>query len=421
MPGGYFPERKAAHQAAQTAMSTRNTGMEFIQALEELEAEKGIDKGTLLDAVKTALVSAYKRHYGNGCEARVEIDPASGEIKVISQRSVVSEYSDDVDPCSEILLEDARAIKPDIQVGEILEEEVPPEDFGRISAQTAKQVVVQRIREAERGLIYDKYAGRENELLTAVVHRLERGDVFVEVDRAEGVIPAKETVPGERYGPGDRIKVYVREVKKTNKGAQIVVSRACPGLIKKLFELEVPEIVSGIVEVKSIAREAGARTKIAVASTDKNVDPVGACVGPKGTRIERVVDELNGEKIDVIPWSSDPIEFIANALRPAKVLMVQINEADKAAKVIVPDYQLSLAIGKEGQNARLAAKLTGWKIDIKSKSQSEQEAFGSEFAEQTEDAEEEPVRNEFDVIDALNDEEAVEEAEEDLILDTQQS
>ncbi|MEG2203447.1 MAG: transcription termination factor NusA, partial [Christensenellaceae bacterium] len=263
----------------------------------------------------------------------------------------------------------------------------------------------------------------------AIIHRVERGNVFVELGRAEGIIPVSETVYTEKYNVNERMKVYVLEVKKTNKGPQIVVSRTHPALIKRLFELEVPEIRQNIVQIKSIAREAGARTKIAVWSDENDIDPVGACVGHKGTRIERVVEELNGEKIDVVPWNADPIEFIANALRPAKVVMVQINEDEKAAKVIVPDYQLSLAIGKEGQNARLAAKLTGWKIDIKSQSQTEKEVFGDDFAnadasvdrpENFDQEDEEYYEDdEFDVIEQLNEEEEVENIEEEIIEETE--
>ena len=289
-----------------------------------------------------------------------------------------------------------------------------PKDFGRIAAQTAKQVVVQRIREAERGIIFDQYAEKENEVLTAIVHRVERGNVYVEMGRAEGIIPVSETVYTEQYNINDRLKVYVLEVKKTNKGPQIIVSRTHPSLIKRLFEMEVPEIRQGIVQIKSIAREAGGRTKMAVWSDEKDIDPVGACVGHKGTRIEKVVEELRGEKIDVVPWSSDSIEFIANALRPAKVVMVQVNEDEKAAKVIVPDYQLSLAIGKEGQNARLAAKLTGWKIDIKSQSQIEQEVFGKEFANA--DISFDGMADQFNMVDAVNEEETEENIEEDILL-----
>lgn len=347
--------------------------IEFMNALSEIENEKGIKKEVLVEAIEMALISAYKKHYGNAQNARVDIDSESGEIKVFEIKNIVEEVEDED---TEITLGEAKKENPTYEIGDVYEVEVTPKEFGRIAAQTAKQVVVQRIREAERGIIYDKYSEKENEILTATVHRVDRGNIFVEFGKAEGIIPASETVYTEQYNINDRMKVYVIEVKKTNKGPQIIVSRTHPFLIKKMFELEVPEIKQGIVQIKSIAREAGQRTKIAVYTDEKDVDPVGACVGHKGMRIEKVVDELKGEKIDVVPWSSDPIEFIANSLRPAKVLMVQIKSDEKAAKVIVPDYQLSLAIGKEGQNARLAAKLTGWKIDIKSQSQSEEEVFG---------------------------------------------
>ena len=385
---------------------------EVMEALSDLEHDKGIKKDILLEAIETALISAYKRHFGTDQNARVEIDGDTGEIKVFAIKNVVDEVEDGE---TEISVADARAINEKYEAGDVLETEVTPRDFGRIAAQTAKQVVVQRIREAERGIIYDQYSEKENEVLTAIVHRIERGNVYVELGRAEGIIPVSETVYSEQYNINDRLKVYVLEVKKTNKGPQIIVSRTHPALIKRLFEIEVPEIRQNVVQIKSIAREAGGRTKIAVWSDEKDVDPVGACVGHKGTRIEKVVEELGGEKIDVVPWSSDPIEFIANALRPAKVVMVQINEDEKAAKVIVPDYQLSLAIGKEGQNARLAAKLTGWKIDIKSQSQTEQEVFGEAFANA--DTSFDSMAGEFGIVDQLNEEEAVEEVEEDIILD----
>lgn len=346
---------------------------EFINALNDIAHEKGVQKDILFDAIETALISAYKKHFGNNENARVEIDTDTGEIRVFKVKRVVENIKE---AGAEILLAEAKQIQPNFELDDILEIEVTPKDFGRIAAQAAKQVVVQKIREAERGIIYEQFSEKENEILTAIIHRIERGNIYVELGRAEGIIPVGETVSNERYAINGRLKVYVLEVKKTNKGPQIVVSRTHPSLIKKLFELEVPEIRQKTVQLKSIAREAGGRTKIAVWSEERDVDPVGACVGHKGTRIEKVVEELNGEKIDVVPWSADPIEFIANALRPAKVVMVQINEDEKAAKVIVPDYQLSLAIGKEGQNARLAAKLTGWKIDIKSQSQMENEVFG---------------------------------------------
>ncbi len=350
--------------------------VEFIQALNELEKEKGISKAVLLDAIETALVTAYKRNYNNAGNVRVEVNGESGEFRVFSVKKVVDEIEN---PDEEMELEDARRIAKYYEVGDILEEEVLPRGFGRIAAQAAKQVVVQRIREAERGMIYEEFSEKENEVLTAIVQREDMGGtgVFLELGRTEGFMPANEFIPGETYAAGSRIKVYLLEVKRSSKGPQVVVSRTHPGLIKRLFEFEVPEIQSGIVQVKSIAREAGFRSKIAVYSADPHVDPVGACVGQRGARVERIVQELGNEKIDVIEWSSDPVTFIANALSPARVLMVSVNEEEKSTRVIVPDNQLSLAIGKEGQNARLAAKLTGWKIDIKSQTQQTEEMMAA--------------------------------------------
>jgi N utilization substance protein A len=357
---------------------------EFLSALSALEKEKGIDKSVLIDAIENALVSAYKKNYGSVQDVRVEVDDTSGAYRVFAKKTVVETVEDDE---AEISLADAQKVNIAYEPGDVIEMEVTPGSFGRIAAQTAKQVVVHRLREAERGIVFDKFIEREGEVMTASIHRVDKNSVLLELDGAEGMMPAAESIPGERYNINDRIKVYVMEVRKTTKGPQIIVSRTHPGLLKRLFEIEVPEIMQNIVQIKSIAREAGSRTKIAVHSEDENVDPVGSCVGQKGSRIDRIVAELGNEKIDVIPWSADPIEFIANSLRPAKVLMVQINESEKAAKVVVPDYQLSLAIGREGQNARLAAKLTGWKIDIKSQSQIEQALFNDddEQEQETED------------------------------------
>ena len=352
---------------------------EFINALNELEQEKGIEKEVLLDAIRTALVSAYKRDFGMSQNARVDLDDVTGVIKVFAEKTVVDDVFDET---FEISLEDARKINMAYELGDIVEEEVTPSSFGRIAAQMAKQVVVQRIREAERGVIYDRFIEKENELMTGIVLRQERGSYYLDLGNAEGILPAKEVIPGEQYETNMRIKVYVLEVKNSSKGSQIIVSRSHPGLIKRLFELEVPEINQNVVTIKSIAREAGKRSKIAVYAEEQNIDAVGACVGARGNRINRVVEELNGERIDVIPWSSEPAEFIANALRPAQVLMTRVNEEQKAAEAIVADNQLSLAIGKEGQNARLAAKLTGYKIDIKCRSQIVDDVFESYVAQE---------------------------------------
>lgn len=344
---------------------------EFMQALEQIEKEKGISKAVLIDAINAALVSAYKKNFGSSQNVNVSIDENTGDFRVVSRKTVV-----ETPECNftEIGIEEARNISPGCKIGDVLEKEVTPKHFGRIAAQTAKQVVVQRIREAERSIIYDEFINRENELVNGMIQRRERSNIMIDLGRIEAVLPPSEQIPTEEYKPGARIRLYIVEVKKTTKGPQIIVSRTHPGLVKRLFELEVPEIHSGLVQVKGIAREAGARTKIAVHSVEENIDPVGACVGPKGVRVQSVVNELRGEKIDIIKWSTDIKEFIANSLSPAKVVKVKIWDEEKSAQVIVKDYQLSLAIGKEGQNARLAAKISGWKIDIKSESQVEDTA-----------------------------------------------
>lgn len=340
---------------------------DFIEAICALEKEKDISKDILIEAIESALVSAYKKNYGTSQNVRVNIDRELGDIDVFMRKDVVEEVEDDM---IEISLEEALEIDPRYEVGDVVEYQVTPRDFGRIAAQTAKQVVVQRIREAERGMIFDDYITRQGEIITGTVQRISNETIFVNMGKAEGILAATERVPGETYRINERIKVFIMDVKKTTKGPQVFLSRSHPGLVKRLFELEVPEIEDGVVEIKSIAREAGSRTKIAVYTEDENVDPVGACVGTRGSRVQNIVDELYGEKIDIITWSEDPEVLISNVLSPAKVEKVIINEdEEKTATVIVPDYQLSLAIGKEGQNVRLAAKLSGWKIDIKSHTQ----------------------------------------------------
>lgn len=339
---------------------------EFMQAFEQLGREKGIAPEVLFDAIEAALISAYKRNFSSAQNVRVALDRDTGEIHVYARKAVVQEVTD---PRLEISLPEARELDPRYELEDVVELEVTPKNFGRIAAQTAKQVVVQRIREAERGIIYEEYSSRESDIVTGIVQRIEAKNVFVDLGKAEAILQPSEQIPGEVYRHSDRLKTYIIEVKKTTKGPQILVSRTHPGLLKRLFELEVPEIHDGIVEIKSVAREPGLRSKIAVHSRDENVDPVGSCVGHKGMRVQTIVNELKGEKIDIVKWNADPAKYIANALSPAKVVAVDVNETEKASRVIVPDYQLSLAIGKEGQNARLAAKLTGWKIDIKSESQ----------------------------------------------------
>ena len=359
---------------------------EFIEAIKLLEKERGISKDVLLNAIEAALISAYKRNTNSTGTVRAEVSSDTGEIHIYASKTVVEEVED---PTIEITLESARKVNALYEVGDVLEEEAKTKDFGRIAAQTAKQVVMQRIREAERGIIYDEYIEKENEVLTAIIQRAEKNCVYLELGKTDGILLQNEMIPSETYVNSDRIKVYVLEVRKENKGPQVVVSRTHPGLVKRLFELEVPEIMSGVVLIKSIAREAGFRTKIAVYSTDPQVDAVGSCVGQRGARVERIVAELHNEKIDIIEWDPDPAIYIAKALSPAKALMVYVNDEEKAAKVIVPDTQLSLAIGKEGQNARLAAKLTGWKIDIKSQTQAETAMMEQEqAAEENEEVEE---------------------------------
>jgi N utilization substance protein A len=345
---------------------------EFIGALKEIVKEKGISEDLLFTTIEDALVAAYKKNYattGNSVQSvRVSMNRETGEIHVYAQKKVTENVTEET---NEISLEDAKAISLRYEMDDIVEIEVTPRSFGRVAAQSAKQVVVQRIKEAERNIIYNQYIEKEYDIITGTVIRKDKGNVFVDLGRIEAVIGPNEQMAGEEYNFNEKLKLYIVEVKNTTKGAQIVVSRTHPGLVKRLFELEVPEIFEGVVEVKSISREAGSRTKIAVYSNDENVDAMGACVGPKGVRVQTIVNELKNEKIDIIKWSKLPEEYIGNALSPAKVSDVTIDEDSKSAKVVVEDNQLSLAIGKEGQNVRLAAKLTGWKIDIKSKSQVE--------------------------------------------------
>ncbi|MEK5333887.1 MULTISPECIES: transcription termination factor NusA [unclassified Lysinibacillus] len=336
---------------------------DLLDALTALEEQKGISRDVLIEAIEAALVTAYKRNFNQAQNVRVDLNLDKGSIRVFSRKDVVEEVDDDR---LQIAIEDAKAINPAYQLEDIVEQEVTPRNFGRIAAQTAKQVVTQRVREAERGLIYEQYVDREDDIVTGVVERLDARNIYVGLGKVEAALPQNEQIQGETYNPHDRIKVYITKVERTTRGPQVIVSRTHPGLLRRLFEMEVPEIYEGIVEIKSIAREAGDRSKISVHAHNEEVDPVGSCVGAKGARVQTIVNELNGEKIDIVEWSEDPVVFVANALSPSKVLDVQVNEEEKSTTVVVPDYQLSLAIGKRGQNARLAAKLTGWKIDIKS-------------------------------------------------------
>ncbi|KAB7668677.1 transcription termination factor NusA [Bacillus sp. B1-b2] len=339
---------------------------ELVDALVLLEKEKGISRAVIMDAIEAALISAYRRNFNQAQNVRIDLNLGVGSMRVFARKEVVDQV---FDPRLEISLEDAQKINPNYEIEDIVELEVTPKDFGRIAAQTAKQVVTQRVREAERGIIYSEFIDREEDIMTGIVQRQDSKFIYVSLGKIEAILPTNEQMPNEHYKPHERIKVFLTKVEKTTKGPQIYVSRTHPGLLKRLFEMEVPEIFDGTVEIKSVAREAGDRSKISVYSANEEVDPVGSCVGPKGTRVQAIVNELKGEKIDIVNWSNDPTVFVANALSPSKVLEVIVNEEEKATTVVVPDYQLSLAIGKRGQNARLAAKLTGWKIDIKSESE----------------------------------------------------
>ncbi|HHH7474835.1 TPA: transcription termination factor NusA [Listeria monocytogenes] len=336
---------------------------ELLDALHVLEHDKGISREVLVEAIEAALTSAYKRNFKDAQNVRVDLNMENDSIRVLARKEAVEQV---FDSRLEISMEEAHKLNPVYKPGDVVELEVTPKDFGRIAAQTAKQVVTQRVREAERGIIYDEFIDREDDIMTGIVERQDSRFIYVNLGKIEAILSQNEQMPNETYHAHDRIKVYLTKVEKTTKGPQIFVSRTHPGLLKRLFEMEVPEIYDGVVEIKSVAREAGDRSKISVYTANEEVDPVGACVGPKGARVQTIVNELKGEKIDIVEWSEDPFTFVANALSPSKVLDVIVNEADQATTVIVPDYQLSLAIGKRGQNARLAAKLTGWKIDIKS-------------------------------------------------------
>lgn len=354
--------------------------VEFIEALSQIEKEKGIDKEIIFEAIETSLISACKKNFGTSQNIKVVIDRETGNVGCFAQKEVVEVVEDEM---LQLSLEQAKEINPFFTVGDVVDIEVTPKNFGRISAQTAKQVVVQKFREAEREILFNQYITKEKDIITGIVQRKERKNVIVQLGKIDAILAPNEQMPGEEYNFMDRIKVYVLEVKQTTKAPQIYISRTHPELVKRLFEQEVPEVHDGTVEIKSIAREAGSRTKIAVYSKNENVDALGACVGQNGYRVNVIVSELNGEKIDVINWSADPKEFIAAALSPSKVLAVAINEESQSAKIVVPDHQLSLAIGKEGQNARLSAKLTGWRIDIKSETQARETNFMEEETVET--------------------------------------
>lgn len=340
---------------------------DFFQALEDLQAEKKIDKDTFIQTLETALTSAYKKMYGEAKSALVKLNPEKNTIRIYSYKTIVDNVED---PDKEISLAEARLIKKSFKVGDIVQTEESTKDFGRIAAQTAKQVVMQKLKEMERQNALDELSEKEDELLTTIVKRIDNGTVYVQISNShtEGVMLPSDQIPGEKFNVGDRVKVYVKKIKDSFKGTQIQVARSNIGFVRKLFELEIPEVANGDIVIKNIARDPGNRTKVAVYTSKQNIDPIGTCVGFHGQRIDTIISELNGEKIDLIEYTDDPLEYIARALSPAKVLSVETNESLKASRVIVPDDKLSLAIGKNGQNVRLAARLTGWKIEVKSES-----------------------------------------------------
>ncbi|MBS4760663.1 MAG: transcription termination/antitermination protein NusA [Clostridium sp.] len=401
-------------------------GTALFEATEELEREKGISKEVIIDSLKDALVAAYKKHIKVKDAPNVEaiLDEVSGEIGVFRTKLVVEQVEDEN---LEISLEDAKEIDDEVELEDEVKIEVTPENFGRIAAQSAKQVITQRIREAERKLVLDEFLEKKGTLTTGIIQRVENRNVFVNIGKTDAILPFREQIPGEYYKPGNRIRVFVLNVKETNRLPQVIVSHAHAEIVRELFELEVPEIEDGIVEIKSIAREAGFRTKLAVHSNDPEIDSVGACIGPRGSRIQTIVGELKNEKIDIVRWSEDPVEYIVNALSPARIISVDILADDENAHealVVVPDDQLSLAIGREGQNVRLAHKLTGWKIDIKNESQAAQAEAAyqaqydeapveEEYIEENVETEEEPIVEEEYGIDAEDMMEEVPEEEVD--------
>ena len=339
---------------------------EMLGALDALETEKGISKKIVIEALEAAMISAYKRHYGQAQNVEVEFDEKKGDVHIYSVKEVTEEV---MDSQLEVSLEEASKINQAYEIGDEIRFEVTPKDFGRIAAQTAKQVILQRVREAERSIIYNEFSEYENEIMQGIVERQDSRYIYVNLGKIEAVLSKHDQIPNETYQPFDRIKVYIHKVENTSKGPQVYVSRSHPDLLKRLFEQEIPEVYDGEVEIVSIAREAGDRAKVAVKSDNPDIDPVGTCVGPKGQRVQSIVNELKGENMDIVEWNQDPAVFISNALNPAQVVDVVFDESQRACTVVVPDYQLSLAIGKRGQNARLAAKLTGFKIDIKPESE----------------------------------------------------
>jgi N utilization substance protein A len=360
-------------------VNRRNMQNQFISAIEQICEEKGISKDMVLDAIEAAIIAAYKKDFGDKeQEVRVELNPDNGEATIFVTKEVVESVED---PMIQLTLADAKKVKKDAALGDMIEIKEDNKDFGRVAAQTAKQVIVQRIREAERDVVFSEFSDKEGTIINATIQRFENGNAYIDLGRATGVMFPSDQIPNEKYYPGQKIKVFVVRVEQTARGPQIVVSRSHPDMVRRLFEMEVPEIANGTVEIAGIAREAGARTKIAVKSNAEGVDPVGTFVGGRGTRVQAVMGELGEEKIDIISYSDDPAEYITNALSPTKVLNVKIDEENKKALVKVPEDQLSLAIGKSGQNVRLAAKLTGWNVDIDGADDAGIEATAEEVAE----------------------------------------
>ncbi|MGN1269776.1 MAG: transcription termination factor NusA [Clostridia bacterium] len=359
---------------------------ELIIALQEIEKEKGIKKESLLESIETALVTAYKRNFDSEENVKVTMDSETGEIHIYALKDVVEQVEN---PNLQILLEDAKKVDKKLMLGDVAEIELAPKNFGRIAAQTAKQIIVQKIREESRNVVFEEFNERKGEIVSGIIQKADGNIVVLDLGKLEAVMPAKEQVPTEHYHVNDKIRAYVMNVDRGVKGSlQVTVSRACSDFVRKLFELEIPEIYEGVIEIKSVSRDAGNRSKVAVYSPNENIDPVGSCVGQKGIRIQNIINELHGEKIDVIEWNPDPAIYISSALLPAQVMAVDVHEDEKFAQVIVPDDQLSLAIGKSGQNARLAARLTGWKIDIKSETQFREMIAKSQEENEAEESEE---------------------------------
>ena len=394
---------------------------EMLGALDALEREKGISKSIVIEALEAAMVSAYKRHYGQAQNVDVEFDEKKGDVHIFSVKEVTEEV---MDSQLEVSLKEALKINGAYEIGDMIRFEVTPKDFGRIAAQTAKQVILQRVREAERSIIYNEFSAYENEIMQGIVERQDNRYIYVNLGKIEAVLSKQDQIPNEVYQPHDRIKVYISKVENTSKGPQVYVSRSHPDLLKRLFEQEIPEVYDGEVEIISIAREAGDRAKVAVTAANKDIDPVGTCVGPKGQRVQAIVNELKGENMDIVEWNEDPAVFISNALNPAQVLDVIFEPNQRACTVVVPDFQLSLAIGKRGQNARLAAKLTGYKIDIKPESEWEKIAAENEeeVLEEVLEANEELVVEDVldeaveEISEETTSEESTENATEDIVV-----